>query len=98
MSIFRASFRDEAKAFLVDLFHVVPPQVLLSLVGDDIMDARLSQVFIDDILSINSMEIIFDVVWSAVFSIGEAFILSELEIASLAAPSDIARFDVDIIT
>ena len=62
MSIFRASFRDEAKAFLVDLFHVVPPQVLLSLVGDDIMDARLSQVFVDDILSINSMEIIFDVV------------------------------------
>lgn len=56
----------------------------------------MTQVFEDDILALNTIEIISDMVGRAVSSIEEAFILLELFSADGAAPCDKPRRNIDV--
>lgn len=80
----------------MDFFHVVPPFWLLVDLAEVLVQAALPQVFGDDFLAINSIEVIFDVIWCAVFTIGEALVVFEILGAGWASPSHKPRLNLNV--
>lgn len=69
MGILRAFVRDEAKAFSMDLSHIFPPFMLMTFFRKNVMQARLTQVFFDNLLTLIVVEVIFDVIRSAILTV-----------------------------
>jgi len=96
VSVLGAGTRNEAKALRMDLLHVVPPFRLLVDLGEIRVQAVLSQVFRNYVLSSDAIEVILHVIRSAVFTIREALFVFEFLCASWAAPCDKSRLDLNI--
>ena len=80
----------------MDLLQVVPPFRLLVDLGEIRVQAVLSQVFQNYVLSSDAIEVILHVIRSAVFTIREALFVFEFLCASWAAPCDKSRLDLNI--
>ena len=78
------------------LLHVIPPFGLLVDLAQVVVQAVLSEVFEDDILTSNPIEIILYVVRCTVLSIGEALFVFKFLCASWAAPSDKAWLNLNV--
>lgn len=80
----------------MDLLHVVPPLRLIASVLRDLVDARLAEIFEDDVTALDAVEIVLDMVGRAVRTMEEAFIRPEVVSAHRATPCHKPRRDVDI--
>ena len=96
MSVLGTGARNEAEALGVDLLHVVPPLWLFVNSGEILVQAALSQVLKNNVLTSDSIEVILNVVRCAVFTIREALFVFELFGASWTSPRDKSWLDLDV--
>ena len=80
----------------MNLLDVVPPFGLMIILRDHFVDTRLSEVLVNNITTRNSMELVFDMIWGAVFTITEALFLLEVCGASRTAPRDKTWLNINI--
>ena len=72
----------------MDFFHVVPPLWLLVDLAEVLVKTTLPQVFGNDVPTGNSIEVIFDMIGCAVFTIGKALLIFEFLGARWASPGN----------
>ena len=97
MSILGAFLRDETEALFMHFFNVVPPFWLVTDLLKALVKARLAEILMYDILTLNPIEVILNMVWRAVLTITETLFSLERFRASRACPSNKSRLDQDII-
>jgi len=80
----------------VHFFHIVPPAGFLFRFAQNFVQTGLTQVFHNNVATSNSIEVVFDVIRSAVCTIKEALFLLEIIGTDGTAPGNETRCDVYI--
>ena len=88
--------RNESKTLRMHLLNIVPPHWLMIILFDHLVDTMLSEILVNDIFTLNFMELVFDVIWSTVKTITEALILLEVSRASRTSPRHKTRRYINI--
>lgn len=97
MSTLRAEFIDEGEAFRVYILNVIPPFVFFALVLQLAVEARLSEVFFNNLISLDGASVRNSMVRSAVFATGETFSGLEVFSAGGASPSHESGSEVKVV-
>ena len=88
--------RNESKTLRMHLLNIVPPLWLMIILFDHLVDTMLSEILVNDIFTLNFMELVFDVIWSTVETITEALILLEVSRTSRTSPRHKTRRYINI--
>ena len=78
------------------LLDVIPPLWLMITLFDHLVDTMLAKVLVNNISTRNFMELIFDVIWGAVFSITETLLSLKVSCTSRTSPRHETRRNVYI--